>query len=285
MNYIKYMSNRLKLKGMPKVYYFNLDSDTDRKYFMESQFKNYGIKYERVSQSCYTAENFYDWVYRIEDHDDIINEEIDYPGICEYSANFLRHLDLMNWWLNTTNEEYLLVMEDDYDLSLIDYWHFSWKYLIKRLPPDWDAFRLNDDHMTMIKFFIHPVNKEGFLNFGAMLFKRSFVIKILTIYNYWNGKVKVRTNDARFFSANPYCVDNAFTQIGSVYTAPLITTESSFCKEHGDNSSKYIFEPIQKACHQWWRNERDLFTLDDFFCYGKPYDEKMSLVINRDQRV
>ena len=44
-----------KLDGMPTVNYFNLDNRTDRKDWMVSQFKKYGIKYNRVSGTKYLA--------------------------------------------------------------------------------------------------------------------------------------------------------------------------------------------------------------------------------------
>ena len=278
-----------KLKGMPKVYYFNLDCDTDRKYFMESQFKNYGIKYERVSQSKYTKDNFYKWVYNFERHDQIIQAELNLPGSCVYAANFLRHLDFMSNWLKTTEDDLLMVMEDDYDLSLIDYWHFDWSYFIDNLPVDWDAFRLNDDHLYKIKFFVHPINKEKYKSFGTMLFKRDFVKKILSFYDFYSGKIKISLNHMESnYSLDKFSVDTLFTIIGSIYTAPLITTEASFCKDKdhplGENASKEFFSQVQNACHHWWRNERDFFTLEDFFYYGKPYDEKMTIRLHNQIR-
>ena len=45
-----------KLKGLPKIYYLNLDSRKDRSDWMESQFDKYGISnFERYSASTYKA--------------------------------------------------------------------------------------------------------------------------------------------------------------------------------------------------------------------------------------
>lgn len=286
MEYIKKIKRKYKLKGMPKVYYFNLDCDYDRKNFMESQFKKYGIQYERVSQSIYTKNNLSDWCYKFENPDIILEENLSLDGSCMYPANVLSHLEFMKRWLDTTNDEYLIVMEDDYDLSLIDYWHFDWTYLMNNLPPDWDAFKLNDDHMYKIRFFIRPIDKTGFSNFGAMLFKRDFVKRILSIYYSKNKKITIPTSNWAINNNNldKYCVDFVFTQIGSIYTAPLITTEASLCRSVDDplgaNSSVDVFAPIQRACHQWWRNERVFFTLDDFFYYDKPNDRDMTIYID-----
>jgi len=267
---------------MPKVYYFNLDEDAERREFMESQYKKYNIDYERVSQSCYTSENINDWIERFEDSKYMkafISSEYKYP------ANFLRHLDFMKEWLATSNEKYLLIMEDDYDLSLIDYWHFNWDYLMSNLPVDWDGIRLNNDHDRYIKFYLHPIPLVGFCNFGAMLYKREFVKKIVKLYCYDNGIIKSweKRLIKKFFDygfMEYYCVDHMLTCIGKQYSIPIFTTEASFCIDDGGNASKSVFGPIQRACHHWWRNEKDLFTLEDFFTYNKPYDERMTIYLD-----
>lgn len=50
-----------KLKGIPKVYYYNLDSRPDKQEYMESQFDFWEINYERISSSKYTPENYEEW--------------------------------------------------------------------------------------------------------------------------------------------------------------------------------------------------------------------------------
>ena len=282
MNFIKRNKKQNKLKGIPKIYYFNLDCDVDRKKFMEDQFNNYGLDYERVSQSCYTSENFYDWVTKFEDYEylkDIVMREEGF----NIPANFLRHMEFMKKWLCDTSEEYLLVMEDDYDLSLIDYWHFDWNYLLNNLPFDWEAIKLNDDNRFKIKFFLHP-HGDFRCPFGAMLFKRSFVKKIVSLYYNNNGTIKSydkRSLNMRFSSdIDKYSVDITLGNINNVYIIPLFTTEASLCTNKLTHSSIHVFGPIQRACHQWWRNERDCFTLEDFFTFYKPNDDDMTLWVN-----
>lgn len=289
MDLVRKVKMNSKLKGLPKVYYFNLDSDTERKEFMEDQFHRYGIAYERVSQSRFVGDNIKKWSRKFEDSKAILKMESSIPGMFIYPANFLSHMEFMKTWLRESSDEYLMVMEDDYDLSLIEYWHFNWRYFISKLPADWDAVKLNDDNSDKIRFFLRPVEKGGFSNFGAMVFKREFVQRLIFSYYSRQGKIKSfekrSMNNWKVSSNTPsrYSVDNALVEFGSVYMAPLITTEASFCADPDDrireNSSRDIFEPIQRACHHWWKNERDLFTLDDFFQYSKPNDEDMTIYL------
>ena len=68
-----------KLKGMPPIYYLNLDGQPERKQYMEDQFKYWEIKnYERISA--------YDG--RDDDLSDIIKGR--YPIIC-HQVSWLYH--------------------------------------------------------------------------------------------------------------------------------------------------------------------------------------------------
>ena len=286
---IDWLKYKIITRGMPKVYYFNLDCDTVRRDFMESQFKKYNIDYERVSQSCYTDENFDDWIERFDDSN-FMRSFISLKDGFMYPANLLNHLYFMKEWLCKTDEEHLLIMEDDYDLSLIDYWHFDWDYFIKNLPVDWDSIRLSDDNPKKIRFYLHPIKKDkSYINFGPMLFKRNTVERIVSAYLNNNNKVKSYTKRSfrKYLNNNisTVNVDFVLPAFGSSYSIPLITTEASLCINNGGNASMDVFLPIQKTCHHWWKNERDQFRLCDFFCYGKPIDDLMTLYTNPQQIV
>jgi hypothetical protein len=48
-----------KLKGIPHIYYFNLDNRTDRREWMENQFKSWNIQnYTRISGSKYLGSKY-----------------------------------------------------------------------------------------------------------------------------------------------------------------------------------------------------------------------------------
>jgi hypothetical protein len=54
------MSN--KLKGIPSIYYLNLDFDVDRRKYMEKQFEKWNLtNVTRFSGSNYLVENYDDW--------------------------------------------------------------------------------------------------------------------------------------------------------------------------------------------------------------------------------
>lgn len=122
-----------KLKGIPEIYYINLDDKEDRREYMESQFEYWGIeKYTRIS-ACDGRED---------DLSDIL--------VGRYPENMnsgevgcvTSHLKALKYWLENSEEEYLLMMEDDCDISTVKHWGFTWKQFFSRLPYDFDVVQL-----------------------------------------------------------------------------------------------------------------------------------------------
>ena len=113
-----------KLKGMPKVYYFNLDNRTDRRKYMERQFTKWDIEHVRLSGTKYLGSKIDEWNHLIVDFDE-------YTLLPAIAANAISHLEFLKNWYTETDEPHLILMEDDYDLSVISRWHFDWNYLME----------------------------------------------------------------------------------------------------------------------------------------------------------
>ena len=125
-----------KLKGLSPVYYLNLDEEVERKIYMENQFDKWKISnVTRFSGSEYKPENFDDW-----------KDLLHFPHF--YTKQQVRHvctalstIKMLEYFLST-DEKYVILMEDDYDLDLIKYWHFDWEYLMNSIPYDFDSLQL-----------------------------------------------------------------------------------------------------------------------------------------------
>jgi len=157
----------------PHIYYTNVDRKVDRKQYMESQFDSLGLSYTRIEMlSCPKdgpPKNFLD------------NLTGTYPDNCSQWINWYGSLlfDFFEEWL-TTNEDYLLFMEDDYDLSLISKWHFTWREFMNRVPYDWDCIQLGFETPDIIPFYLHPTRSQYSL--GASLLKRDYVEKLVDLH-------------------------------------------------------------------------------------------------------
>jgi hypothetical protein len=268
-----------KLKNMPHVYYFNLDNRTDRREYMETQFDYWEIDYTRISGTKFLASKNREWNH-------LILDLPKYKLLVPIAANAISHLNFLKNWLSSTNDEYLIIMEDDYDLNLIKYWHFDWDYLMSRLPYDWDCLQMGFENPFGTPFFLHPIAHAH--DFGPCLLNRNFVEKLVNLhcvgdkYKLVNNISNVVWNSPNGGTCGSGTVDYFMVHSGRTYCLPLITINPDF----GSFENNSILQKISRCdgdvmarntCYYWWKNERDRFTLDDFFTYGKPYDRMMTL--------
>lgn len=275
-----------KLKGIPKIYYFNLDERVDRKEYTESQYDHYEIKnYVRHSTSKFQYHNFDEWKDQL-----ILNDIEDSPRpkahIVECAIT-LSYFDFFKTWLETTDEDLILLMEDDYDLSYIDYWHFDWEYLMNNIPFDWDCIQLSFENNTIIPCFLHPVYTDHCM--GASLLNRRYVEKIVRVMTV-DGKFDLtkRICNSRWAqkNSNPALENNKWRHpnmsfdyvmghCGKTYCLPLITQSNTIGSYSQNLLRKDDFPALHftsRAVKLWWTKFRDKFSLEDFFMYGKHND-------------
>ena len=67
------------------------------------------------------------------------------------------HLKAMKHWLENTDEseQTLLVMEDDCDISTIEFWGFTWREFMSNLPYHWDCIQLAVINPTELHVKMH----------------------------------------------------------------------------------------------------------------------------------
>lgn len=278
------MNLKNKLKGLPTIYYTNLDNRTDRREYMESQFDHWGINnYRRISASKYLTSEYEKWNHLLVSKQS--NKSILYIEHPTYSyplchSNFITHLEIIKLWLETTNDHYMIMMEDDYDLSLIEYWHFDWEYLMNKIPFDWDCIQLGFESFSYIPFFLHPKTRDSY--FGACLINRYYAEKLIRLYCVEDKFIIDNTQNDYQKEKNGLLgsVDFSICNNGKVYCIPLIPQSPHFTSYENHLKRDQHFLNMIHSCYDiynnWWKKERDNFTLDDFFMYGKPNDILMT---------
>lgn len=285
------MTLHKKLEGIPHIYYINLEDRKDRREFMENQFNQWGIeKFSRVNASEFLKDDIKTWK-------DLVHFSYIIPADRRRSVCVsLSHLETIRKWLEETSEEYMIIMEDDTDISLVEYWHFDWQYLMDNLPYDWDAIQLMYNSDIRIYCFLHP--KKLITWNGPLLIRRSYGEKLLSLYykdNKYNFIKKVnRVNKSNYIEPERIYtflpnksntdsdvritvldVDEFMGHNGKVYQLPVFTSNPWL-----DDPPKPHHITSNKAHILWWTKMKDEFTLDDFFTYGKPNDPKMILNMN-----
>jgi len=267
-----------KLKGIPHIYYINLDYEVERKKYMEDQFKHWGIKkFTRVNASEFPRDDFNSWKHLVHQPDVI-------PSMFKRSlAVSMSHITTIKTWLETTTDPYVILMEDDTDMSLTEYWHFDWDYLMNNIPYDWDGIQLMYNSGVKMYCFLHPKKMTSWN--GPILINRRYAKKLLSLYfssNKFCFMKKVNRGDGAFYFYNKkdsnyknhrfslIDVDEWLGFNGKIYQLPLWSQNPYLDKiprKHHINSSK-----VHKF---WWEKLKNEFTLEDFFTYGKEYDNKM----------
>lgn len=260
-----------KLKGIPSIYYLNLDSELDRRKYMETQFENWNLtNVVRFSGSNYLSKNYNDWKDVLHFSEMITKDD----HILTASIS-LSTFEMIRYWLETTNEKYLIIMEDDYDLSLIKHWHFDWQYLMNNIPYDWDCIQLGYESSYHIKFFLHP--KDHTSAFGPLLINRHFAQKLINLHYFKEKYLLIRKYGIHPFNKGYRVVslDGFFSFLGKTYQLPLITQNPEL-----DKIPKKHHFICRDIYYNWWNNLRDNYSLDEFFSYGKDNDSEMTVKVN-----
>lgn len=255
-----------KLKGIPSIYYLNLDSDVDRRRYMEKQFQKWDLNnVTRFSGSKYLVEDYEEWKNYLHFPDLIVEKRHRLAASITLST-----FEMIKHWLDTTDEKHLILMEDDYDLNLIEHWHFDWEYLMKNIPYDWDCIQLGFESTRLIRFFLHP--KDQTSAFGPILINRHFAQKLINLHYVRDKYMLIRKYGIHPFNTRYRVVslDTFIPFLGVTYQLPLITQNPYL-----DKVPKRHHFLCRDIYYDWWQNKRDNFSLDDFFSYGKENDFEM----------
>jgi hypothetical protein len=257
-----------KLEGIPSIYYLNLDSEIERREYMESQFEKWELKNgKRFSGAQYLAKNYNDWKNIVHFNDIVPDRNHFHLKI----SIVISTLDMIRYWLETTNEQYLILMEDDYDLNLIEYWHFDWEYLMNNIPYDWDCIQLGYESWRHIKFFLHPKDETSW--WGPVLINRHYAEKLITLHYIHDKYLLIRKYGLAEHSTKYRVLglDDSICRLGKIYQLPLITQNPIL--DIVPKESHFI---CRDAYYDWWQKQRDNYSLSEFFSYGKPNDGNMT---------
>lgn len=243
-----------KLKGLPPIYYLNLDDQPERRQYMEDQFKYWEIEdYTRIS--AYDGRN--------DDLSDIIKGKYPEDMTSGEIGCTTSHLKAIQYWYENSDSPYAIIMEDDVDLQLTRFWNFTWKDFVSKVPYDWDVIQLaiictGDLHVKLHKRFVNDFST------ACYMITRHHAEKILK-FHIRDGKYKLDQG------VKPRAVaDDLIYNSGNTFSIPLflykIELGSSIHPEHID-----VFH---RASHdgllQFWEKQGYDMKIDDLMNYD-PY--------------
>lgn len=277
-----------KLKGIPPIFYQNLDHRIDRKENIENQFKKYGITdYTRISASRFSTDKINEWEHKL---------DLMLLAPSDASIVMNQFTTIIDWY-NSGISEYCVIMQDDLSLDLVDYWMFDWKTLMNNLPYNWDCIQFYYCHNDEIKMHLHK-REYGSSSAACYMISRLYAEKLIKIHLQKNGSFKLK-NDLKDVKIPKQCYssdDFLLYQIGITYSIPLLALNQELAK-NPDNKFKTeeeneeydikigpyhnkIFDILATtSIRKWWMNESSNYEINDIFSYNKPIHKNMKIAL------
>ncbi len=136
--------SRYKLDNLPPVFWINLDRFPDRQKYMIQQFDYWGIEnHTRISGV--------DGVEYEEHLKGMVPDNMN-SGEC---ACVMSHLNCLKYFVNETDYDEVMIMEDDVDLSTARHWTFTWREVRKKLPINFDTCQFTIINPNGIQLKLH----------------------------------------------------------------------------------------------------------------------------------
>lgn len=260
------MNLKNKLKGIPKIYYFNYDNSSHLDDHMDRNLSNLRVEnYQRISASKYTKENVSEWK-------DLLLDVKNYKLPIPTAAYSITVLEFLKNWYNTTEEETLIISRDTLDFGLELYWNFDWECLMERLPYDWDCLLLGFENINYIPFYLHQIMPAH--TFGIAMLNRRYVKKLIRLHCS-NDKFNLTNYIAnQSFGLKSGTPDYFIGHCGKTYCIPMFPNHTDF---YDKVTKKYtLVKATRLAYYDWWRNDSKKHNLDEIFTYGKQNDIGMA---------
>ena len=245
-----------KLKGIPHVYYLNLDEEPERMMYMEAQLKYWQIEnYTRISAYDGRDDRDLGHILKGTYPDGMSAGEVG----CTTS-----HLKAMKEFLKT-DAPCAIMMEDDCDIGTAAHWPFEWRDFFCKIPYDYDVIQLAVINPAAIHLQMHKRFVNDFSTACYMITRRH-AQKLIDLhvrgdkYKLDNG-VKPRA-----------VADDLIYNSGNTFAMPLflyrIELGSSIHKDHVEVFHKSSYEGLW----DFWRRQsvdiedwNALFEYDPFF--------------------
>jgi GR25 family glycosyltransferase involved in LPS biosynthesis len=243
------------LDNFGPAYLINLKDHKDRLSNAKSEFDKYNI-------SDYTVIEAVDG--RSSDLSEILDGK--YPNLKSSEIGCLAsHIKALKHWLDTSDSEYAIIIEDDFSFDTVPYWNFSWDDVVNNIPKNADIVQFIMIKNDPLIFNLHKKEKYSKINVktyewstACYLIKREYA-KTLVGLHYKNGKYVLNS-----YGFSNQAADVILYSLGNAYCMPIFThildAKNSINKEHN------IFHTKSKTnIDKWWKNNGKKYDNDALF--------------------
>lgn len=233
-----------KLEGFGPIYVVNMERSLDRKKYIEDHFLKYKISNYKFVKAIDGSQ---------EDISKILNDVDNLSISKNEAACTISHLKAIEQWLEESDSEYAIFMEDDVSLETVDFWNFTWKDFFESVTQKYDILQL----AIINNFIVNPrLHLREFLDWSAAayLIKRPYAERLIKKHKHDN---KYNLSNIRYSSISEGVLFNR----ALCYSIPLFTYSldlgSSLNEDHVNTVHKSSKEQILK----YWKNN-SYFKLD-----------------------
>lgn len=157
-----------KLEGFAPVYIINLSKRVDRRNAILREFLEYGVSdYTFIEGIDPTKENVFEMitVTRLSKPSEI--------------ACTLSHIKAIKYWLENSDTEQAIIVEDDLSFDTVPYWDFTWQEFLDSLDFEYDALQLSIFNIPEnLNFKLHK-RHWGDASAAIYVIKRDYAEKLL----------------------------------------------------------------------------------------------------------
>lgn len=233
-----------KLEGFGPIYVINMERSKDRKEYIVEHFSKYGVSnYNFVEGIDGSKEDLYTLINNLDDLT-VSKNEIS----CGMS-----HLKAIGQWLETSDSEYAIIMEDDVSFKTVDFWNFSWNDFYTSVNKKYDILQLAITNNYTINTRLHL--REA-LDWCAAIYliKRPFAEKLVKKY--------LVDSKYTFSTSRLESVPEGVVYTGSTcYSIPLFTYTTQFESSLNQDHVETIHARSKKQTMDYWQNN-SYFKLD-----------------------
>jgi glycosyl transferase family 25 len=233
-----------KLSGFAPVYVINMERSIDRKEYIEDHFKKYGVsKYTFVKAVDGSIEDIPNFVVNSQALQ-ITNGE---------AACSISHLKAIELWLDSSDSEYGIIVEDDVSFETVDFWNFEWTDFLNSVTKKYDILQL----AIINNFKVNPrLHLREILDWSASVYliKRDYAKKLIARHKVGD---KYILNVPRHLSVSEGMLfGNALC-----YSIPLFTYSLNLGSSLNESHIDTVHKRSKEETMRYWQ-EKSMFKLD-----------------------
>ena len=234
-----------KLEGFPNVLWINLDRVTERKKYMEEQLSYWGIEnHHRISG------------VDGDEYEEFLKGTLPHNMNKGEIACVMSHLNALKYFVEETDLDEIIIMEDDVDLSPVTSWTFTWKEVRKRVPINFDCLQLTIINPNGITLKLHHRFVNDF-SAACYLITRHHATKCIRLHQrktQWKLDQNIRPRAVS---------EDLILDSGKSYSTPLLNYRtdmgSSIHEEHID----IFHKGSNNALKEFWEYQAVDHTIDE----------------------